>query len=228
MKIGKFQVIGNLGMGANSSILHIRRSSDSRQYALKVVPISGNEDLKFLTQARHEFRVSRMLDHRNLIKIFALEGQRDWLFRVRKVLLLIEYVNGQTLDTIKQLPVPKLVQIFGKVAAGMAHMHRQRVFHADLKPNNILLSRSGEVKIIDYGLAWIKGESKGRVQGTPEYMAPETATHRIINERTDIYNFGATMYRLMTSRHPPAVMNNGNALPLDAGTWKGLLRPVRA
>ena len=112
MKIGKFQVIGNLGMGANSSILHIRRSSDSRQYALKVVPISGNEDLKFLTQARHEFRVSRMLDHRNLIKIFALEGQRDWLFRVRKVLLLIEYVNGQTLDTIKQLPVPKLADRF--------------------------------------------------------------------------------------------------------------------
>ena len=67
MKIGKFQVIGNLGMGANSSILHIRRSSDSRQYALKVVPIGGNEDLKFLTQARHEFRVSRMLDHRNLL-----------------------------------------------------------------------------------------------------------------------------------------------------------------
>jgi len=141
MKIGKFQVIGNLGMGANSSILHIRRSSDSRKYALKVVPIGGTEDLKFLTQARHEFRVARMLDHKNLIKIFALEAQRDWLFRVRKVLLLIEYINGRTLDTVKQLPVSKLVQIFAQVAAGMAHMHRQGVFHADLKPNNILLSR---------------------------------------------------------------------------------------
>src|SRR5205807_9628292 len=91
MKIGKFQVIGNLGMDANSSILHIRRSSDSRQYALKVVPIGGAEDLKFLTQARHEYRVSRMLDHPNLIKIFALEANRDWLFRVRKLLLLLEY-----------------------------------------------------------------------------------------------------------------------------------------
>src|SRR5712691_6261704 len=70
MKMGKIQVIGNLGMGANSSILHIRRSNDSRQYALKVVPIGGAEDLKFLTQARHEYRVSRMLDHPNLIKIF--------------------------------------------------------------------------------------------------------------------------------------------------------------
>src|SRR5437879_1727247 len=226
MKIGKFQVIGNLGMGANSSILHIRRSSDSRQYALKVVPISGNEDLKFLTQARHEFRVSRLLDHRNLIKIFALEGQRDWLFRVRKVLLLIEYVNGQTLDTIKQLPVSKLVQIFAQVAAGLAHMHRQGVFHADLKPNNILLSRSGEVKIIDYGLAWIKGENKGRVQGTPEYMAPEQAKHGMVNERTDIYNFGATMYRLVAWRLPPSSAAKSD-LPIDAKIQAHLLKPVQ-
>ncbi len=226
MKIGKFQVIGNLGMGANSSILHIRRSSDSRQYALKVVPISGNEDLKFLTQARHEFRVSRMLDHRNLIKIFALEGQRDWLFRIRKVLLLIEYVNGQTLDIIKQLPVSKLVQIFAQVAAGMAHMHRQGVFHADLKPNNILLSRSGEVKIIDYGLAWIKGESKGRVQGTPEYMAPEQAKKMIVNEQTDIYNLGATMYRLVTWRLPPNSVLEDDALRLPSQKRDKLLKPV--
>ena len=54
------------------------------------------------------------------------------------------------------------------------------------------------MKVIDYGLAWIKGEAKDRVQGTPEYMAPETVAHKLINERTDIYNFGATMYRLVT------------------------------
>src|SRR6516165_3930927 len=132
MKIGKFLVLGNLGMGANSSILHIRRAADSKQYALKVIPITGPDDFKFLVQGQHEFDISQKLDHRNLIKIYALESHRDWLFRVRKVLLLIEYVNGQTLDTIKQLPVPKLVQIFAQVSAGMAHMHSRGVFHADL------------------------------------------------------------------------------------------------
>ena len=70
--------------------------------------------------------------------------------------------------------MPQLVQVFEQVAAGLVHMHRRGVYHADLKPNNIMLSRAGEVKIIDYGLAWIKGEPKDRVQGTPEYMAPET------------------------------------------------------
>ncbi len=175
MAIGNFQVLGTLGKGANSTILHIRCSNDSKQYALKVVPLETKEDAKFLEQAQHEFKVAQMLDHKNLIKIYALEMPRDWLFRVRKVHLLIEYVNGQTLDKMKQLSIPRLVQIFEKVASGMVHMHRRGVFHADLKPNNTMLTRTGEVKVIDYGLAWIRGEPKNRVQGTPEYMAPAAA-----------------------------------------------------
>src|ERR1700745_3276155 len=96
--IGKFQVLGTLGSGAHSTILHIRRSADSKQYALKVVPITGSEDHKFLEQAQHDVRVAQMLDHPNLIHIYALETPRNWLFRIRKVHLLIEYVNGKTLD----------------------------------------------------------------------------------------------------------------------------------
>lgn len=224
--IGKFQVVGTLGSGAHSSILHIRRSRDSKHYALKVVPIEGKEDLKFLEQAQHEFRVAGMLDDPNLIKVYALETPRDWLYRIRKVHLLIEYVNGKTLDTIPRLSIPRLVQIFVKVAAGMVHMHRKGVFHADLKPNNILLSRAGDVKIIDFGLAWIRGQSKGRVQGTPEYMAPEQAQHGMVNERTDIYNFGATMYRLVTWRLPPSTLASTEGMAMDAKTFQHMLKPV--
>src|SRR5438067_1429740 len=150
-KIGKFQVLSTLGTGAHSSILQIRRRADSRNYALKVVPIGGPEDKKFLDQARHEFDTAQLLDHPNLIKIYALETERDWWFRVRKVQLLIEYVNGKTLDTLPRLAVPKLVQIFARVAAALAHMHRRRVCHADLKPNNTMLSRAGDVKVLDFG-----------------------------------------------------------------------------
>src|SRR5262245_42746235 len=220
-KIGKFQIVGTLGTGANSTILHVRRSADSKNYALKVVPLRGPEDLKFLDQARHEFRVAQMLDHPNLIKIHALETPRDWLFRIRKVHLLIEYVSGKTLDTYPRFPVPKLVQIFERIASALVHMHRRSVCHSDLKPNNILLSKAGEVKIIDYGLARIKGEGKGRVQGTPEYMAPEQARQGIVTERTDIYNFGATMYRLLCWRLPPSnVPSEDGGLAIDEKTWK--------
>jgi serine/threonine protein kinase len=224
--IGKFTVLGTLGKGAHSSILHIRCSRDGKQYALKVVPINSKEDLKFLEQAKHEFQVAQMLEHPNLIKIYALETPRDWLFRIRKVHLLIEYVNGKTLDIITGLTIARLVLIFTKVADGMVQMHRRGVYHADLKPSNIMLSKTGDVKVIDYGLAWIKGEKKGRVQGTPEYMAPEQARQGTVNERTDIYNFGATMYRLITFRHPPPAHQTTDGLPMDAKIFQSVLKPV--
>ncbi len=225
--IGKFQVLGTLGSGAHSSILHIRRSADSKHYALKVVPIGSKEDHKFLEQAQHEYRVAQLLNHPGLVKVYALETPRDWLFRIRKVHLLIEYINGKTLDTMKGLSVPRLVQVFERVAAALAHMHRRGVCHADLKPNNLMLSRAGEVKVIDFGLAWVKGEAKGRVQGTPEYMAPEQARGGTVNERTDIYNFGATMYRLVTWRLPPNPTAVSEGLKVDAKTFQNLLKPVQ-
>jgi eukaryotic-like serine/threonine-protein kinase len=225
-RIGSFQVLGTLGSGAHSTILHIHRSADGRNYALKVVVIRGKQDLKFLEQAQHEFRVAAMLDHKNLIKVHALETIKDWLFRIRKVHLLIEYVNGKTLDTCPAIPLPKLVQVFKCVADGLVHMHRRKVFHADLKPNNIMLSRSGDVKILDFGLATIQGEGKNRIQGTPEYMAPEQAKHRMVSERTDIYNFGATMYRMVTFRLPPSVVQQEGGLQIDAKTWTRMLKPV--
>jgi len=224
-RIGKFQVLDPLGQGAHSSILHIRRKADGKQYALKVVPIDGPEEMNFLEQAEHEFAVSQKLDHPSLIKISLLEVQKDWLFRVKKAQLLIEFVNGKTLDEVPPLSLPKLVRVFEMIAAGMAHMHSRGVVHADIKPNNVMLSRSGDVKIIDYGLARIKGEQKHRVQGTPEYIAPETIKRKLINERTDIFNFGATMYRLVTFRLPPTVIAE-EGIDLDGELWARQLKPV--
>ena len=224
--IGPFQILGELGKGAHSTIYHIRRLSDSRAFALKVVPIADKEDNKYYEQARHELRVGQMLDHVNLIKVYALERQRDWFFRLRKVHLLIEYVNGKTLDQLSTLSIARLVQVFAKIAAGLIHMHRRGIHHADLKPNNIMLSRTGQIKIIDYGLAWIKGEPKERVQGTPEYMAPEQAKHKRVNERTDIYNLGATMYRLTSGHLPPSTIAAPNSLGMSAKVFREMLKPV--
>lgn len=225
-RIGSYKVLATLGSGAHSSILHVRRAADSREYALKVVSIGGAAENKFLDQARHEFRVAQMLSHPNLIKIYCLEEKRDWLFRVRKVQMLIEFVNGKTLDQVPPMPMPKLVPVLAQVASGLVHMHRRNVCHADLKPNNILYGRRGEVKIIDYGLAWVKGETKDRVQGTPEYMAPETVRSKIVNERTDIYNFGATMYRLVTLKLPVSAAST-ESVRMSEKSWKAMFKPVQ-
>ena len=224
-KIGKVQVLDTLGTGAHSIILHVRREADGQEYALKVVSIDGEEEKKYLEQAKHEFRVAQMLDHPSLVKIYCLDTESDWLFRVKKAKLLIEYVPGETLDKVKLLRMAKLLRVLEKVAAGLVHMHKQGVLHADMKPNNVMLGRGLNVKILDYGLAWIKGEPKDRVQGTVEYMAPETASNKLINERTDIYNLGATMYRLVTFRLPPSAVPDGG-LELDKKTFSSMLKPV--
>jgi eukaryotic-like serine/threonine-protein kinase len=191
------------------------------------VNIDDKDDLKFLDQARHEFRVSQMLGHANLIKIYCLETHKNWLFQVKKVEMLIEYVNGKTLDETPPMPMPKLVPIFCQVASGLVHMHRRGVYHADMKPNNILYNpRASQAKIIDYGLAWIKGEPKERLQGTPEYMAPETVRGKMINDQTEIFNFGATMYRLVTLKLPINALSIKDSTKLNEKTWKAMMKPV--
>jgi eukaryotic-like serine/threonine-protein kinase len=227
LRIGSFQVLGTLGSGAHSQILHIRRPADSKQYALKVVLIKGPEDHKFLEQARHEFRIGQRLDHPNLIKIYVLETIKDWLFRICKVHLLIEYVNGKTLDTCPGLGLPLLVQVFKCVAEGLVHMHRRQVYHADLKPNNIMVTRAGGVKVIDFGLAWLHGQGKDRIQGTPEYMAPEQLHKKIVTEQTDIYNLGATMYRMVTLQLPPRHGGDSRSGKVNAKVWESLFKPVQ-
>jgi serine/threonine protein kinase len=222
-RIGKVTILETLGTGANSTIFKVRRDEDSKEYALKVVTIEDEEDKKFLDQAKHEVRVSHLLDHKNCIKVHCLET--EGLFRVKKAKVLVEYVNGKTLDKAKLLGVPKLLRVFVQIADGLAHMHKKGVFHADMKPNNVMLSRAN-VKIIDYGLAWIKGESKDRVQGTPEYIAPETVNHKLINERTDMFNFGATMYRLVTLKLPPTIAPNADGLGMTAKLYDEMLVPV--
>lgn len=227
-KIGKFTILNTLGSGAHSRILHVRRADDDREYALKLVNIESKEEMKYLEQAKHEFRVGQMLNHPNLVKVYAFETEGGWFSGPKKAKLLIEYVPGKTMDKLPLQRMAKLCRIFERIADGLTHMHKQGVYHADLKPNNLILERGTRVKVLDYGLAWIKGEPKDRIQGTPEYIAPETVTHKLINERTDIYNFGVTMYRLVTLALPPSWHSGPDELPMTSGVYKQAYKPVKA
>jgi eukaryotic-like serine/threonine-protein kinase len=226
-RIGKFSVVDTLGSGAHSSILHVRRDEDGKDYALKLVAVDDKDDLKYLEQARHEFRVGQMLRHPNLVKVHCLEVEQGWFSGPKKARLLIEYVPGTTMDRLPLLRLPRLLRVFERIADALTHMHKQGVVHADLKPNNLILGRGTAVKVIDYGLAWIKGEPKDRVQGTPEYIAPETVTHKLVNERTDLFNFGATMYRLATLQLPPSCAPVVEGVPMTEKWYKEQYKPAR-
>ena len=138
--------------------------------------------------------------------------------------LLIEFVNGKTLDVIPPLAMEKLVPILARISMGLLNMHRRGVFHADLKPNNIMLGKRGDVKILDYGLARIKGSPKTAFKAHRIHGA-RNRPHQG-RQRTDgYYNFGATMYRLTTLKLPPAVATTAE-LRMSEKSFKALLKPV--
>ena len=222
-RIGPLVVLAALGTGAGSRVFRVRRAKDGLEYALKLVDARAEGGRKYFEQARHEFRVGRMFDHPSLVKMHACEVERDWLFRARQARLLVEFAPGQPLDRLPQLPPAELVQVFAQVADGLAHMHERGVFHADLKPGNLVYAGNGRVKVIDFGLARVAGEAAGRFRGTPRYMAPETAESGTINERTDVYNLGATMYRLASHRPLPSATPG---VVLDERAYEARIPPV--
>jgi serine/threonine-protein kinase len=217
-----YRILKPLGSGAGSTILLISdKAKGSKQYALKVVRRLSADDDIYVNQVRHEFEVSQRLHHPAIIKIYDCRTKRAW-FRVSGVELLMEYVEGRSLEEVERPQLGPLVIAFNQVASAMVHMHRRGIYHGDLKPSNIMATESARVKLIDFGTAWIKGQEKGRVQGTPSYMAPEQGSDRIVDDRTDIYNFGATMYRMFTGRYA-----NAQAPSTAQGDLRNLIPPIQ-
>jgi eukaryotic-like serine/threonine-protein kinase len=197
----KYRVINQLGAGAGSTILLISdKTAGGKRYALKVVRKQDADDEIYVQQALTEFEAAKKLNHPAIAKIHDCRLKKAWFVKVKGVELLMEFVDGKTLDEIEAPELGQLVLIFCQVVSALTHMHRRGVYHSDLKPGNIMLTKSGQVKLIDFGTAWVRGQEKHRIQGTPQYIAPEQANEKVVDEKTDIYNLGATMYRMFTGR----------------------------
>ncbi len=220
----QYRVVGPLGNGAGSTILQIAdRARNGMRFALKVVKRHDSDDDIYISQVLTEFEAAQKLNHPAIARIYDCRTKRSLLFKVVSVELVMELVDGKTLDEIEGPTMPMLVLIFNQVASAMVHMHRRGVFHGDLKPSNIMVTKDGQVKLIDFGTACLKGQEKGRIQGTPQYIAPESVIEKVIDERTDIYNLGATMYRMFTGRYA----NSGN-LPKPGDITKNkLVAPIQ-
>ncbi len=213
----QYRVVGPLGTGAGSTILQIAdRSRGGQRFALKVVKRQDADDDIYIAQAQVEYEAAQKLNHPAIARIYDCRIKRSLLLKVTSVELLMEFVDGKTLDEIEGPTIDQLILIFVQAAEAIVHMHRRGVFHGDLKPSNIMVSKDGQVKLIDFGTAWLKGQEKARIQGTPQYMAPEQVTEKVVDERTDIYNFGATMYRMFTGRYanPGSAPRTGDNLKI--------------
>ena len=122
--------------------------------------------------------------------------------------------DGQSLEDSPTLSLVDVLLVFRMVASGLDAMHRRGFVHCDIKPNNIIINKSGSIKIIDLGQSCKIGTIKSRIQGTPDYIAPEQVKRKPMGPKTDIFNLGATMYWALTGKHAPTLIPKKNKLGL--------------
>ena len=178
---------------------------DNTLVALKRVILEKPEDIRVLEQTEMEYRVASKLDHPYIRKCFKMRKIRK-MFKVTELLLSMELFEGETLEDSPTLSLGDVLLVFRMVATGLNAMHQHGYVHCDMKPNNILLNKAGTIKIIDLGQSCKIGTTKARIQGTPDYIAPEQVKRKPLGPKTDIFNLGATMYWALTGRNVPTLI----------------------
>ncbi len=202
-ELGGYEVIGKLGHGAHSTIFHVR-DKRLQEFAMKRVVKDHAKAQRFVDQALLEHKIANKFDHPSLRK--SLKVMKQGLFRTSEVLVLMEYVKGETLEEINLDNIAFLTQLTVDVADGLAQMHEKGFVHADIKPANIMVTREKKIKIIDFGQSCEINTVKDRIQGTPDYIAPEQVKKQRITPKTDIFNFGATLYWMITRQNIPTLI----------------------
>jgi serine/threonine-protein kinase len=201
-----YTVYERLGLGARSTIWLVVSQTTGEQFALKRVLRRTSEDDKYIKQAINGFEVSSRVHHPVLRRSYEMWRVRRFLV-LREVRILMEYVPGRTLEELRPQRLDTLLRVFTRVAEGLDALHQQNYVHTDIKPNNIMITESEDVKVIDFGQSCPIGHVKGRIQGTPDYIAPEQVEKGVpMTQRTDVFNLGATLYWAVTGRAYPTVM----------------------
>jgi serine/threonine-protein kinase len=194
-KLLQYDVIERLGEGAGSVIYAVRDALSGRKYALKHVERDVDKDIRFVEQMEAEFEISKNFNHPNLRKSYDLKISRTLLRKVVEAFLVMELVEGKALDVRPPGTLIEIVDTFLQTAQGLKAMHQLGYIHCDIKPNNIIRNaETGLVKVIDFGQTAKTGTVKERIQGTPDYIAPEQVNRRPIVPQTDVYNLGAALY----------------------------------
>ena len=189
-----FEVLDFLGEGARSDIYVVSEPQTRQLFALKHVVRKNAKDQRFIEQLETEFEVGRHVRHPNLRRCLELKANRSLLRKTEDAALLMELFDGTPLDVCPPRDLLETLECFIQTARAVHALHEMGYVHCDLKPNNILRAADGTTKVIDLGQAAKIGAVKTRIQGTADYIAPEQVKLQPVTEKTDVYNFGATLY----------------------------------
>src|SRR5687767_13080978 len=204
-KLLQYDILERLGEGARSTIYAVTDPATKRVFAMKHVLRNDPKDLRFVEQMEAEFEISKQFVHPNLRRTYELKVQKTMLVKVTEAFLLMELVDGKALDVAPPKTMLEVVDTFIQSAQGLGAMHQMGYVHCDIKPNNILRTPTGHVKIIDFGQSCKIGTVKERIQGTPDYIAPEQVKRKPVSHKTDIFNLGATIYWALTGKNIPTL-----------------------
>ncbi len=207
-KIPGYDVLQQIGRGGGSLIFEVREQKTGKNFALKFVSRLMEKGSRFFEQVEAEHRLGQKVNHPNLRKTHQI--RKKGLLTVQEMYLWMDLVYGRPLSR-KSDDFSRPVLALLKAGDGLRAIHRMRFIHADFNPKNVIVADDGAVKLIDYGQSCTIGTIKKRVQGTLEFMAPEQTTKGVLDHRTDIFNFGATLYWALTGQTIglPAIESKG-------------------
>jgi len=215
--IGRYRITGELGRGAMGLVYKAEDPALGRKVAVKTIELAfavePAERSEFERRFFVEAQIAARLSHPGIVVCHDVGKDPD----TGVLFMVLEYLEGTPLsDAVKPgglLPSMQAVSIVAKVARALHHAHEHGVIHRDMKPANVMLLKSGEPKILDFGVAKLEGGQltvAGQFFGSPLYMSPEQALANPVDARSDIFSLGSILYALLTSRHPFAA----NSVPV--------------
>jgi len=207
--VSRYKVIDKLGAGGMGEVYLAEDTALKRRVALKFLPLQLVADPDAKARFTREAQAAASLSHPNIAHVYEVSQFHGRPF------FAMELVKGQSLrNIVKQgdIPLDKIIDYATQICEGLQEAHAVGIVHRDVKPANIILSKTGRPKIVDFGLAAIRGTEKltqtGSTLGTVGYMSPEQAQGQEVDQRSDLFSFGVVLYEMITGRTPFAREND--------------------